>query len=142
LINSRDVPSPQSVTQRLLQNKANSAQIDDSFELITLIGCSALENAHPITTLRMSRRTDVARLGAAAFTKTALDGGRTMGLTTAEMLAVIASLSRREFYKSMTTYADHRVWQDVYHAATPMRKDSYIKITLRDAAPVIQFKEK
>jgi hypothetical protein len=54
----------------------------------------------------------------------------------------VASLSRREFYKSMTTYADHRVWQDVYHAATPMRKDAYIKITLRDAAPVIQFKEK
>ncbi len=85
---------------------------------------------------------DVARLGAAAFTKTALDGGRTMGLTTAEMLAVIASLSRREFYKSMTTYADHRAWQDVYHATTPVRKDAYIKITLRDAAPVIQFKEK
>ena len=33
----------------------------------------------------------VRRLGAAAFTKTALDGGREMGLTTAEMLAVIAS---------------------------------------------------
>jgi motility quorum-sensing regulator / GCU-specific mRNA interferase toxin len=56
------------------------------------------------------------------------------------MLAVIASLSRRAFYKSMTTYADHRVWQDVYHAATPARKDAYIKITPRDAAPVIQFK--
>jgi len=28
----------------------------------------------------------VARLGAAAFTKTALDGGRTMGLTSAEMV--------------------------------------------------------
>lgn len=85
---------------------------------------------------------EVARLGAAAFTKTALDGGRQMGLTTAEMLAVIASLSRRDFYKSMTTYADHRIWQDVYHAATPAKKDAYIKITLRDAAPVIQFKEK
>jgi len=84
----------------------------------------------------------VVRLGVAAFTKTALDGGRTMGLTSAEMLAVIASLSRREFYKSMTTYADHRIWQDVYHAPTPVRKDAYIKITLRDAAPVIQFKEK
>jgi motility quorum-sensing regulator / GCU-specific mRNA interferase toxin len=48
----------------------------------------------------------VARLGAAAFTKTAIDGGRNMGLTTAEMLAVIASLSRRQFYNSMTTYAD------------------------------------
>jgi motility quorum-sensing regulator/GCU-specific mRNA interferase toxin len=85
---------------------------------------------------------EVARLGAAAFTKSALDGGRTMGLTSAEMLAVIASLSRREFHKSMTTYIDHRVWQDVYHATTPVRKDAYIKITQRDAAPVIQFKEK
>ena len=85
---------------------------------------------------------DVARLGAAAFTKTALDGGRIMGLTTAEMLAVIASLTRRDFYKSMTTYADHRVWQDVYHAATPVERDAYVKITLRDTAPVIQFKEK
>lgn len=85
---------------------------------------------------------DVARLGGAAFTKTALDGGRAMGLTSAEMLAVVASLSRREFYKSMTTHADHRVWQDVYHAPTPVRKQATIKITLRDAAPVIQFKEK
>ena len=65
-----------------------------------------------------------------------------MGLTTAEMLSVIASLSRRDFYKSMTTYADHRVWQDVYHGATPVKKEAYIKITLRDRAPVIQFKEK
>ena len=85
---------------------------------------------------------DVARLGAAAFTKTALDGGRAIGLTTAEMLAVIAGLTRRHFYKSMTTYADSRVWQDVYHAMTPVRKEAYIKITLRESAPVIQFKEK
>jgi motility quorum-sensing regulator/GCU-specific mRNA interferase toxin len=85
---------------------------------------------------------EIARLGAAAFTRTALDGGRGMGLTTSEMLKVIASLSQRNFYKSMTTYADHHVWQDVYHAETPVKKDAYIKITLRDTAPVIQFKEK
>jgi motility quorum-sensing regulator/GCU-specific mRNA interferase toxin len=87
-------------------------------------------------------QTHVARCGAAAFTKTALDGGRAMGLTLAEMLAVIASLSGRDFFKSMTTYADHRIWQDVYYANTPVRKEAYIKITLRDAAPVIQFKER
>ena len=81
-------------------------------------------------------------MGVAAFTKTALDGGRSMGLTSAEMLIVIAGLSRRDFYKSITTYADHKVWQDVYHAATPAGKDAYIKVTFRDAAPVIQFKEK
>ncbi len=65
-----------------------------------------------------------------------------MGLTSAEMLAVIATLEVRHFYKSMTTYADHRVWQDVYHAPTPGKKIAYIKITLRHCAPVIQFKEK
>jgi motility quorum-sensing regulator/GCU-specific mRNA interferase toxin len=85
---------------------------------------------------------DIIRLGVAAFTKTALDGGRNMGLTTFEMLSIIGKLSRRDFYKSMTTFADHRVWQDVYIAPTPARKDAYIKITMRDAALVIQFKEK
>ena len=65
-----------------------------------------------------------------------------MGLTTIEMLAVIASLTRHNFCKSMTTYADHRVWQDVYYAETPVGRDAYIKITLRDMAPVIQFKER
>jgi motility quorum-sensing regulator/GCU-specific mRNA interferase toxin len=59
-----------------------------------------------------------------------------------DMLAVVAGLSRREFYKSMTTLADHRIWQDVYHADTPMKKLVHIKLTLRDGAPVIQFKEK
>jgi motility quorum-sensing regulator/GCU-specific mRNA interferase toxin len=85
---------------------------------------------------------DVVRLGAAAFTRTALDGGRAMGLTSSEMLAVIATLSRGNFYKSMTSYADHRVWQDVYHAPTPVRREAYIKVTLREGSPVIQFKEK
>ena len=65
-----------------------------------------------------------------------------MGWTSAEMLAVVASLTRQHFEKSMTTYADHRVWQDVYHAPTPVRLDAYIKVTLRETAPVIQFKEK
>jgi motility quorum-sensing regulator/GCU-specific mRNA interferase toxin len=82
-------------------------------------------------------------MGAAAFTKTALDGGRAMGLTTAEMLEVAKLLTGHDLYKSMTTHADHREWQDVYHADTPVGLKAYIKITMRDAdrAPVIQFKE-
>ncbi|MBM3533459.1 MAG: type II toxin-antitoxin system MqsR family toxin [Alphaproteobacteria bacterium] len=85
---------------------------------------------------------EVAALGAAAFTKTAMDGGRAMGLTTNEMLIVVASLTRKEFYKSMTTLADSRFWQDVYRAPTPAKRMAYAKITERDSAPVIQFKEK
>ena len=75
---------------------------------------------------------DVVFLGAAAFTKTALDGGRDMGLTVDEMLGVIASLwAERDFYKSMTTHMDHRVWQDVYHGVTPLGTVAYIKVTMR-----------
>jgi motility quorum-sensing regulator/GCU-specific mRNA interferase toxin len=58
------------------------------------------------------------------------------------MLSVIASLTRRNFYKSMTTHADHRIWQDVYHAPTPVRKETYIKITKHGTTVVIQFKER
>ena len=85
----------------------------------------------------------VVRLGATAFTLTAVQGGAAMGLTVADMLAVIQQLSRQDFYKSMTTHADHRVWQDVYHAEVlSVRKTAYIKMTMRDGAPVVQFKEK
>ena len=43
----------------------------------------------------------------------------------------------------MTTHADRRVWQDVYHAPCPNRKVAYVKLTLTEAGKVvIQFKEK
>lgn len=78
---------------------------------------------------------------AAAFTKTALDGGRRMGLTLSEMIDVVCQLTPRCLYKSMTTYSDSTLWQDVYHADTPAGK-AYVKLTLRaDGAPVIQFKD-
>jgi motility quorum-sensing regulator/GCU-specific mRNA interferase toxin len=64
-----------------------------------------------------------------------------MGLTTLEMIKVICGLTNRHLYKSMTTYRDNSVWQDVYHADTPAGM-AYVKLTLReDGAPVIQFEE-
>jgi motility quorum-sensing regulator / GCU-specific mRNA interferase toxin len=81
----------------------------------------------------------VASLGIAAFTKSALDGGRSMGLKSTEMLGVVMALRRRDFYKAMTTYSDPRVWQDVYHARTVMGL-AYVKFTLRTGAVVISFK--
>ena len=87
---------------------------------------------------------DVGRREAAAFTRTALGNGRAMGLTVGEMVEVMRALERGNFYKSMTTHADHKVWQDVYHAMTPAGKEAYIKIMDIGAGlpPVIQFKEK
>jgi len=80
----------------------------------------------------------------AAFTRTELCNGRAMGLMVGEMVDLVRSLGRGNFYKSMTTHADHTVWQDVYHAMTPVGKEAYIKVTGTGGGlpPVIQFKEK
>lgn len=84
----------------------------------------------------------IAAVGHDAFTQTALAGGRDLGLTVVDMLAVIAGLSRSDFYKSMTTHNDHRVWQDVYHADCPTGQVAYIKLTAVAERIVIQFKGK
>ncbi|MBN6739764.1 type II toxin-antitoxin system MqsR family toxin [Acidithiobacillus sp. MC6.1] len=83
----------------------------------------------------------VARLGIGAFTATALQGLDQMGLSPAEGLAVVLGLQSEMLFKSMTTYVDSRIWQDVYHAHCPNGKTAYIKITLRPWTVVIQFKE-
>jgi motility quorum-sensing regulator/GCU-specific mRNA interferase toxin len=78
------------------------------------------------------------------FTVTALRGGLALGLTELEMRHVVLALSRRDFYKSMTTYADSTYWQEVYHGMTQDDVPVYIKITCSGdrRPPVIQFKEK
>ncbi|WP_407074033.1 MULTISPECIES: type II toxin-antitoxin system MqsR family toxin [unclassified Pseudomonas] len=45
------------------------------------------------------------------------------------MLAIVAALTPPDFYKSMTTHADHAVWQDVYRPSTTVG-DVYLKLTV------------
>lgn len=87
-------------------------------------------------------RAIVARDRMSAFTATARVGFLSMGLSATDALAVVASLSGAMLFKSMTTHADGRVWQDVYHAPCFNGKTAYIKLTIQDGAVVIQFKEK
>lgn len=77
-----------------------------------------------------------------AFTATALNNARSMGLCGVDAVGVVLNLQRTQFYKSMTTHADHRLWQDVYHALCPNGRMAYIKLTLQAGAVVIQFKER
>lgn len=74
------------------------------------------------------------------FTNTARAGAVALGLDEAGAIAVVAGLQRKNLYKSMTTHANHRIWQDVYHASTP-GGDAYIKLTLSDGLLVVSFKE-
>lgn len=84
----------------------------------------------------------VRRRGIDAFTLAAVRGLDAMGLNAAEGVAVVLALEARMLFKSMTTHANARVWQDVYHSLCPNGKLAYIKVTVQDGATVIQFKEK
>ena len=53
---------------------------------------------------------------------------------------MINALTLTDFHKSMTTHADHRVWQDVYRPTTPAG-DVYVKLTVIDDVLIVSFKE-
>ncbi|WP_277760683.1 type II toxin-antitoxin system MqsR family toxin [Pseudomonas sp. A34-9] len=87
-------------------------------------------------------KAEVRRLGRQAFTKTAEKTGLDLGFDFTEMQEIVFELQNRMLYKSMTTYDDHRVWQDVYHINS-QGLEIYIKVTYRTGGPpVISFKEK
>lgn len=84
----------------------------------------------------------VAVQGLGVFTATTAFNAAAMGLSESQAVAVVMSITRAMFYKSMTIHNDNRKWQDVYHVSCPNGRVAYIKLTLQDGAVVIQFKEK
>ena len=40
-----------------------------------------------------------------------------LGLSEHDVVQIVSKLGRVQFYKSMTSYIDHRVWQDVYRTS-------------------------
>ncbi len=48
------------------------------------------------------------------ITRSARNGARELRLSDEDIVAVIQSLRARDLYKSMTTYRDDTLWQDVY----------------------------
>jgi motility quorum-sensing regulator / GCU-specific mRNA interferase toxin len=78
--------------------------------------------------------------GQVRTTKAARDGATALGFDFDGMLDVIRSLNMADFYKSMTTHDDHRVWQDVYRPTTPAG-EVYLKLTVVDDVLVVSFKE-
>lgn len=75
------------------------------------------------------------------LTLSARNGVRAAGMAAAEALAVVNGLTAGHFYKSMTTHADHRVWQDVYYGEWHGIA-LFIKFQLAGEYFVISFKER
>lgn len=78
--------------------------------------------------------------GKVRTTHAARVGATELGMEYSDMLAVIMALKPSDFYKSMTTYADHTVWQDVYRPGT-WAGDVYLKLTVIDDVLIVSFKE-
>ena len=78
--------------------------------------------------------------GKVRATVSALAGGAALGFGFEEIVGVVAALAPRDFYKSMTTHADHRVWQDVYRPKTSAG-EVYPKLTVIDDVVIVSFKE-
>ena len=110
---------------------------------------TSLENLASRLTLPMEKRTPHCKLavvkalvetGKVRTTHSARMGAMELGLEVRDMLAVVSSLTPADFYKSMTTHADHTIWQDVYRPSTPAG-DVYLKLTVIDDVLIVSFKE-
>ena len=79
------------------------------------------------------------------ITQTSRQGAVALGYMDAEdMLSVVEDLTRRHFFKSMTTQFNSRLWQDVYKITDDQGNKIYIKLQLsldRKKTIMIQFKE-
>ena len=78
--------------------------------------------------------------GQVRATFSALADGAALGLDFDGMLGVVMALEPRDFYKSMTTHADHRIWQDVYRPVTAVG-EIYLKLTVIEDLLIVSFKE-
>lgn len=79
--------------------------------------------------------------GRVRATLSALTGAAALGLDFNDIVDVVRALSASGFHKSMTTHADHRVWQDVYRPRTPAGT-VYVKLSVVDALLIVSFKER
>jgi len=78
-----------------------------------------------------------------AVTGTALRNSAALGFGRPEIVQTIQTMKREHFYKSMTAYADHRLWQDVYHVPSSVGV-LYVKFTADVLTKflLLSFKEK
>ena len=91
---------------------------------------------------KLSKVHALVEAGQVRATATAFQGAGDLGIEDlAGMCAVVLALTRDDFDKSMTTHADHRVWQDVYKPQLPTGKGLYLKLTVVDDVLIVSFKE-
>ena len=80
------------------------------------------------------------RAGKIRTTESALAGAAALGLDFADVVNITSNLQSADFYKSMTSYYDHRQWQDVYRPSTTAG-EIYLKLIVVNDVLVVSFKD-
>lgn len=75
------------------------------------------------------------------ITRTARVDYINLGFDDEDVIEIIMSLVNQDLYKSMTTYSDNKIWQDVYYKNVD-DLELYIKFQITGKAIVISFKER
>ncbi|MEI7950945.1 MAG: type II toxin-antitoxin system MqsR family toxin [Gammaproteobacteria bacterium] len=78
--------------------------------------------------------------GKVRATSTAFAGAAALGMDFTAIMAVVDGLTAADFDKSMTTYGNHRIWQDLYCPIT-VTGEIYLKLTVIDGVLIVSFKE-
>jgi motility quorum-sensing regulator/GCU-specific mRNA interferase toxin len=89
---------------------------------------------------RLSLVKSLVEAGKVKATLTALTGGGALGLDFEAMVKVVMALTSGDFHKSMTTHADHCIWQDVYRPVTEVG-EVCLKLTVINDVLIVSFKE-
>ncbi len=77
------------------------------------------------------------------ITSTAGNNALELGFELSDVRMVVSTMKKEHFYKSMTSYKNHKVWQDVYHV--PYENFVlYVKFTkeMLSEFTLLSFKEK
>ena len=76
-------------------------------------------------------------------TKTALLGAAKLGFGRSEITQIIQTIQKGHFHKSMTSYSNHQIWQDVYFVPSHIGT-IYVKFTADVVCEflLLSFKEK
>lgn len=80
------------------------------------------------------------RQGRFGMTREASRSAALMGLHSRDVIEVVQALCPGDFHKSMTTYADHRTWQDVCRPRTAIGR-VYLKLMVVEGVLIVSFKE-
>lgn len=84
-----------------------------------LYGGIVFDNGKTTADLRLGAiKSAIGSIETLAITTTALRNAVEIGFDRAGIVETVLGIERKMFVKSMTTYTDHRVWQDVYHVPT------------------------